>query len=85
MSASPKAVYAKVRREAAEPMVDDGLARWVFPDAIQRTEPSSEVVFDQPTITDSDCEINAGAYAGRRRGAAETLSAAQIETVRLKV
>jgi hypothetical protein len=49
-------------------MVDDRRARWVSPDAIQRTELASEVVFDQPTITDSECEINAGAYAGLRRG-----------------
>ena len=66
-------------------MVDDRLARWVLPDAIQRTEVTSEVVPDQPTITDSECEINAGAYAGLRRGAAETLSPAQVEAVRRKV
>ena len=82
---SPKALYAKVRREAAERMVDDRRARWVLPDAIQRTEATAEMVFDQPTITDSECEINAGAYAGRRRQAAETLSPAHVETVRRKV
>ena len=63
---SPNALYAKVQREAAERMVDDRRARWVLPDAIQRTEVSSEVVSDQPSITDSECEINAGAYAGLR-------------------
>jgi hypothetical protein len=82
---SPKSLHAKVRREAAERMVDDRRARWVLPDAIQRTELTSEVVSDQPTITDSDCEINAGAYAGLWRGAAATLSAAQVEAVRRKV
>ena len=46
---------------------------------------TSEVVSDQATITDSECEINAGAYAGLRRGAVETLSAAQVEAVRRKV
>lgn len=66
-------------------MVDDHRARWVSPDAIQRTEFNSEAVSDQPTITDSECEINAGAYAGLRRGAAETLSPAQLEAVRRKV
>ncbi len=66
-------------------MVDDRRARWVSPDAIQRTELASEEVSDQPTITDSECEINAGAYAGLRRGAAEALSAAQVEAVRRKV
>ena len=66
-------------------MVDDRRARWVLPDAIQRTELSSEAVSDQPTITDSECEINAGAYAGLRRGAAKTLSPAQVEAVRRKV
>ncbi len=66
-------------------MVDDRRARWVSPDAIQRTELNSEAVSDQPTITDSECEINAGAYAGLRRGAAETLSPAQVEAVRRKV
>ena len=66
-------------------MVDDRRALWVSPDAIQRMEVTSEVVSDQPTITDSECEINAGAYAGLRRGAAETLSAAQVEAVRRKV
>jgi hypothetical protein len=82
---SPKALPAKVRREAAERMVDDGRARWVLPDAIQRTEMASEVVSDQPTITDLECEINAGAYAGQRRGAVDVLSAAQVEAVRRKV
>jgi hypothetical protein len=82
---SPNALYAKVQREAAERMVDDRRARWVLPDAIQRTEATSEMVSDQPTITDSECEINAGAYAGRRRGAAERLSSAQAEGVRRKV
>jgi hypothetical protein len=82
---SPKSVHAKVRREAAERMVDDRRARWVLPDAIQRTEVTSEVVSDQSTITDSECEINAGAYAGLRRGAVETLSAALVEGVRRKV
>ncbi len=66
-------------------MVDDRRARWVSPDAIQRTELNSEAVSDQPTITDSECEINAGAYAGLRRGAAEALSPAQVEAVRRKV
>ena len=66
-------------------MVDDRRARWVSPDAIQRTEVASEVVSDQPTITDSECEINAGAYPGLRRGAAATLSTAQVEAVRRKV
>ena len=84
-TSSPKSLHAKVRREAAERMVGDHRARWVLPDAIQRTELTSEVVSDQPTITDSECEINAGAYAGLRRGAAATLSAAQVEAVRLKV
>ena len=82
---SPKSLHAKVRREAAERMVDDRRARWVLPDAIQRTEVASEVVSDQPTITDSECEINAGAYPGLRRGAAATLSTAQVEAVRRKV
>jgi hypothetical protein len=82
---SPKSLHAKVRREAAERMVDDRRARWVLPDAIQRTELASEVVSDQPTITDSECEINAGAYPGLRRGAAATLSTAQVEAVRRKV
>ncbi len=82
---SPKSLHVKVRREAAERMVDDRLARWVSPDSIQRTEVTSEVVSNQSTITDSECEINAGAYAGLRRGAAETLSPAQVEAVRRKV
>jgi hypothetical protein len=82
---STKSVHAKVRREAAERMVDDRRARWVLPDAIQRTEVTSEVVSDQPSITDSECEINAGAYPGLRRGAAATLSTAQVEAVRRKV
>lgn len=82
---SPRALYAKVRREAAERMVDERRARWVLPDAIQRMEAILEMVSDQSTITDSECEINAGGYAGRRRGAAETLSSAQVEGVRRKV
>jgi hypothetical protein len=82
---SPKALYAKVRREAAERMVSDRRARWVLPDAIQRMEVTLEMVSNQPTITDSECEINAGAYAGRSRGAVETLSPAQVEMVRRKV
>ena len=49
-------------REAAERMVDDH-ALLGLPNAIQRTELTSEVMSDQPTITDSECEINAGAYA----------------------
>ena len=82
---SPKSLHAKVRREAAERMVDDRRARWVLPDAIQLTELASEVVSDQPTITDSECEINAGAYPALRRGSDETLSDAQVEAVRRKV
>lgn len=82
---SPKSLFVKVRRDAAERMVDDRLARWVSSDAIQRSEVTPELASDQPTITDSECEINAGAYAGLRRGAAETLSAAQVEAVRRKV
>lgn len=82
---SPKALCAKVRREAAERMVDDHRARWILSDAIQRMEATSEMVSGQPTITDSECEINAGAYAGRSRGAAERLSFAQVEAVRRKV
>jgi hypothetical protein len=84
-TSSPKSLHAKIRREAAERMVDDHRARWVSPDAIQRIELNSEGVSDHPTITDSECEINAGAYAGLRRGAAETLSPAQVEAVRRKV
>ncbi len=82
---SPRSLCAKIRKDAAERMVDDRHARWVLPDAIQRTELTSEVLSDQPTITDSDCEINAGAYAGTRPGAAATLSAARVEAVRRKV
>ena len=66
-------------------MVDDRRARWVLPDAIQLTEVTSEGVSGQPTITDSECEINAGAYAGLRRGAAQMLSAAQVQAVRCKI
>ena len=65
--------------------MDDRRARWVLPDAIQRTEVPSEMMSNQSTITDSECEINAGAYAGRGRGGVETLSAALVEAVRRKV
>lgn len=66
-------------------MVDDGGARWVSPNAVQLTEHTPDLIADQPTITDSECEINAGAYAGIRRGAAEGLSARHVEAVRNKV
>jgi hypothetical protein len=66
-------------------MVDEGRARWALPDAIQRTEPVSSTLSGQPTITDSECEINAGAYAGCGLLAAERLSLGQMEAVRHKV
>jgi hypothetical protein len=81
----PKTKYAKIQREAAERIVDDDRARWVSPDAIQRTEPIPGMLLSQPTITDSECEINAGAYAGRGRGASERLLPSHTEEVRRKV
>jgi len=80
-----KTTFARIQREAAERMVDDYRARWVLADAIQRTDPIPGVLSDLPTITDSECEINAGAYAGRGRRAADRLSPAQVTEVRSKV